>query len=86
MSGAVVIPFPQPANRLASALSRLAEAQDAQKRALAEFRTALGGLRAEATKLEGSVRDWDGEVRRLGQQAGTARQAARALERTAARM
>ena len=87
MSGAVVIPFPfQPANRLASALSRLAEAQAAQRTALSDFRSALGGLRLETGKLKSSVSAWDGQVRRLGQDIAAAGEATRELERTAARM
>ena len=87
MSGAVVVPFPfQPANRLASALCRLSEAQASQMTALADFRSALGDLRAEAAKLERSVRVWDAEVRQLGRETAAANEAARALEHTAARM
>jgi uncharacterized protein YukE len=87
MPDAEVIPFPvTPMRRLESALQNLVKAQEEQRRAVQAFQDSVAQLRTQTTLLRESVRDFDEELRQLGQEARRVHAAALTLEHTAGRL
>ncbi|HEY8614239.1 MAG TPA: hypothetical protein VIL69_23510 [Roseomonas sp.] len=75
-----------PQERLQSALRLLAIAQEEQRGALEEFRESLYALRDSTSRLQASVHGWQRQITATGRDVEAAREAARTLEATAARM
>jgi len=75
-----------PQERLQAALRLLAAAQNEQRAALNDLRENLYVLRDSTAKLQASVHGWDRAVTATALDVQAAREAARRLEDTAARL